>query len=181
MDFAIIPECYIDTTLIETLVPPTNRYNHQKGCNNVAKIMKTKFTNSFALGIIDKDKLQLDYLKEFTEICSSDSIVLYKHKLRPQFIIQIAPAVERFIITSAEAGGISLNDFDLPADLNTLLGITKTLNSQKDPRFKRLFKALLEKRVPEIVILKALISYFKNTAFKADISELQRIMTTNEG
>lgn len=29
----IIPECYVDTNLIETLVPTAKGYNHQKGCN----------------------------------------------------------------------------------------------------------------------------------------------------
>jgi len=29
MDLAIIPECYIDTNLVETLVPPVGKgYNH---------------------------------------------------------------------------------------------------------------------------------------------------------
>lgn len=36
----IIPECYVDTNLIETLVPTAKGYNHQKGCNNVVKVMK---------------------------------------------------------------------------------------------------------------------------------------------
>ena len=39
----IIPECYVDTNLIETLVPTAKGYNHQKGCNNVVKVMKEKF------------------------------------------------------------------------------------------------------------------------------------------
>jgi hypothetical protein len=78
-------------------------------------------------------------------------------------------------MTSADAGGLSLEDFDLPADLDALRGITKTLASQKDPRFKRLLRALLEKKVPQIVTLEALISYLKNTAFKANIVDLKSI------
>ena len=51
----IIPECYVDTNLIETLVPTAKGYNHQKGCNNVVKVMKEKLSDKFAVGIVDKD------------------------------------------------------------------------------------------------------------------------------
>jgi len=56
----------MDTNLIETLVPPKSRgYDHQRTCEDVACTMKQFFSNDFALGFIDKDKKQLDYLKVF--------------------------------------------------------------------------------------------------------------------
>ena len=61
----IIPECYVDTNLIETLVPTAKGYNHQKGCNNVVKVMKEKLSDKFAVGIVDKDKRQVSYVNEF--------------------------------------------------------------------------------------------------------------------
>jgi hypothetical protein len=76
MDQSVIPECFIDTNLLETLVPPITQYNHQKGCGTVTKVMKERFTDRFALGIIDKDKYEVEYLKEFEEVCSSDSLIL---------------------------------------------------------------------------------------------------------
>ncbi len=60
----IIPECYIDTNLVETL-SCRDGCNHQKGCNQVAKIMKEKFADRFAVGIIDADKRTPGYLREF--------------------------------------------------------------------------------------------------------------------
>ena len=68
----IIPECYVDTNLVETLVC-TYGCNHQKGCNQVAKVMQEKFADRFAVGIIDADKRKPGYLKEFNEIASSES------------------------------------------------------------------------------------------------------------
>ena len=65
MDLHIIPECYIDTKLIKALVPPQTRYNHQKGCSTVAKVMQEKFVNDFAIGIIDRDKQELAYAEAF--------------------------------------------------------------------------------------------------------------------
>ena len=54
VDLCIIPECYVDTNLTETIVPPKLGYNHQKGCGTVSNRMKGKLANAFAVGIIDK-------------------------------------------------------------------------------------------------------------------------------
>lgn len=58
-DLFIIPECYIDTNLVETLII-TDGCNHQKGCNTVVKTMQQKFANAFSVGIIDEDKRQVE-------------------------------------------------------------------------------------------------------------------------
>ena len=69
MDFHIITECFVDTKLIKSLVPPTkNSYNHQKAVSMVEKTMKTKFDDKFAVGIIDRDKNELAYLAEFDSV-----------------------------------------------------------------------------------------------------------------
>ena len=36
----IIPECFIDTNLVETLVPTKKGYNHQTGCSKVVGLMQ---------------------------------------------------------------------------------------------------------------------------------------------
>lgn len=79
MDQAVIPECFVDTNLTETLVPPNSQYNHQKGCGTVTKIMQERFADRFALGIIDKDKKEVEYLKHFIEINNAGSLILHKH------------------------------------------------------------------------------------------------------
>jgi len=57
MDFdsLILPECFIDTTLAETLSFPKRGYKHIKGCNKVLLEMNKK-SNNAVLGIIDDDK-----------------------------------------------------------------------------------------------------------------------------
>ncbi len=55
MDNHIVPECYIDTMLVQTLVPPekNNRYNHQHGCFEVSNEMELYgLKDKFAVGII---------------------------------------------------------------------------------------------------------------------------------
>lgn len=80
----IIPECYIDTNLVETLVF-TGGCNHQKGCNQVAKVMQEKFANRFAVGIIDADKRRPSYLNEFEKLrpanTSNSSVIRHAHIL----------------------------------------------------------------------------------------------------
>ncbi len=51
MELSIIPECFLDTNLIESITHPDKGYNHQKGCNKVAGLMMDKLEDSFALGI----------------------------------------------------------------------------------------------------------------------------------
>ena len=66
MDNHILPECFLDTNLVETLVPPINTYNHQTSNGAVTKAMRSaELNNKFAVGVLDRDKQQLPYLKEF--------------------------------------------------------------------------------------------------------------------
>ena len=57
IDFCIMPECFSDTLLIESLSTPIKRYNHKHSCSQVANEMQRgKLKDSFAVGIIYKDK-----------------------------------------------------------------------------------------------------------------------------
>ena len=175
MDLSIIPECYIDTNLIETLVP-NKGYNHQKGCGTVTKVMKERFSDSFALAIIDKDKKEVDYLNEFAELFNCNGVLyLYQHKSRPHYIIQICPAIEKFILVSSKSAGVSLSDFNLPDDLDSLKKLSKTITSKNDSRFKNLFKELSKSDVEEIRLLKAWIKYLRENKYNVDNSILLNI------
>lgn len=176
MDLAVIPECYIDTNLVETLSPPQRQYNHQKGCGTVTKVMKEKFTNSFAVGIIDKDKKDVEYLKEFTELRKTDGLILHKHKTRHHYIIQIVPGMERFIFKCLEDAGISPSEFGLPEDLELFRKESKTINSKDDDRFRRLFKTLRNVGSADILRLAAIINYLKNHTYQVNENELTDLL-----
>ncbi|SFN24000.1 hypothetical protein SAMN05428949_2087 [Chitinophaga sp. YR627] len=174
MDLAIIPECYIDTNLIETLVPPTSQYNHQKGCGKVTKVMKEKFPDSFALGIIDKDKQEVDYLKEFNILRQTDYLILHRHN-KPaihHYIIQINPAMERFILDGASIAGISLTDFGLPEELEAFKKTSKSVATKNDWRFKELFRSMYAAGVEDIVRLANWVRYLKENTYKAEADKL---------
>ena len=148
MDLAVIPECFVDTNLIETLVPPIGKgYNHQKGCGTVTKVMKAKFANSFAVGIIDKDKRQVDYLNEFDEVINVDTLLLHKHKNKQHYIIQINPAIESFIMQSANSVGVSVTDFSLSADKDLFQKKNQNKNKVKKTLVSEIYLKLQKKLV----------------------------------
>lgn len=178
MNKLIIPECYIDTNLTETITPPDKEagfygYNHQKGCGTVALVMKRDLGDSFALGIIDKDKHAVDYLKEFDEVITTPSLILHKHKTRHHYIVQVCPAMEQFILNSAAAVGISLADYGLPTDLDRLKKVSKSVNSKDDTTLKKLFKDLKKKGAPDVVRLATWIDYLKAHPYNTVIEEMK--------
>lgn len=129
-----MPECYADTLLIQTLVPTKTGYNHKHSCNEVASAMVFgKMKDSFALGIIDNDKNAIKYLNEFDVLdeCEGE-LILWKHRAKPHFIIQICPALESWILNICEVAEIELKEFGLKDDLEGLMNITKHLGSKEN-------------------------------------------------
>lgn len=165
----VIPECYIDTNLVETLVC-TNGCNHQKGCNQVAKIMQEKFADRFAVGIIDADKRRPGYLNEFREIASSKHLKLLCHNSRPHFIILVYPAIDGFILSCAENAKINMAEYDLSPILKDFTMQTKNVLSNKDIRFKRLFKSM--KGFGEMKLLESVLSYLVSKTYSVVEEEL---------
>ena len=76
----VLPECYVDTNLIEYLLDAC--VNHQHSCSKVVGQLKTTFNDKFAVGIIDKDKVELGYIKECIEIANTKYLTILKHKIK---------------------------------------------------------------------------------------------------
>lgn len=172
----IMPECYIDSTLIASLLDAG--INHKYGCNEVANEMKTgKYRDSFAVGIIDNDKRQHSYAKEFFEICHTENLTFLKHKEKHQYLIKVGmphKAMESFLISSVDAMGMKMEDFDLPSNLDALIKITKDkVSSQKDPRLLKLCREL--KQSPEVCKLKKVLEYLVSKTYNSDIEEIKSL------
>lgn len=84
----VMPECYVDTNLIEYLL--NAGVNHQHCCSKVIGQLNTTFAERFAVGIIDKDKVELGYIKECEPIAKTPHLTLLKHKERCQYLITIS-------------------------------------------------------------------------------------------
>ncbi len=176
-DLFIIPECYIDTNLIETLIT-TEGCNHQKGCNTVVNTMKKKFGDRFAVGIIDKDKRQVKYVSEFSEVAHTDSLSLRKHKCNYHYLIMISPAMDGFILKCADELGINIVEYGYPSCLKDFTSITKSVTSKDDANFKKLFKVLRESS--EMLVLKKWLEYLKFNQYRSNTSELKRIVLSGK-
>lgn len=175
---SILPECYIDTCLIETITLCFNQFNHQKGCGTVVKKMQEVFHDSFAVGVIDKDKQEVFYLREFKLIASNESLFLYKHSDKHHYIIQIYPAIERFFLKAATEKGIDIAaKYNLPTDIKSLTRITKQISGKDEKAFtifRQLFKEISD--TSEIRRLSTLIRYLGNHTYSADVEELKGIV-----
>lgn len=169
----IIPECYIDTNLVETLVCHAG-CNHQKGCNQVAKVMQEKFAERFAVGVIDADKRRPGYLGEFSNVVTGEHLEVYRHKTRPHFIILVHPAIDEFILSCVEKSGVDLSAFGLPDRLKDFTKQTKNVMSNKDPRFTSLFHAMAN--MGEAYTFKRLIACLCENTYQVSDDEIVRIV-----
>lgn len=170
-----MPECYADTLMIETFVPPFKRYNHKHSCSQVEnEMVRGKLKDKFAVGIIDKDKKTIKYLSEFEEKDKVEgSLILWRHKSieKHHFIIQIQPALEKWITNICEAERIELKG--LPVTFDRLKKYTKKQSDFENNSLKDLF-AKMNERNENISIrkLKTWIKLLKEKNYSVDINEL---------
>jgi hypothetical protein len=177
MDKSIMPECYADTLLIETLIPSKKGYNHKSSCYKVEGEMKIgKLKQQFAVGIIDKDKKNISYLNEFEKKDSVEgSLILWRHKLKEKhhFIIQICPALEKWILNVCEVGNIDLVKYSFGSDLEKLKGVTKKTSSLQNVELKVLFEEISKRNdIVQVRKLKVWVLLLRNKNYQVDINEL---------
>ena len=173
MDLHILTECFVDTLLVKTLLPPKKRYNHQKSCNNVLKTMHEEFANKAALGIIDDDKLIPKKFEHFILLKKhNEQLAIYKHNVNPHYIIKLNKAVEDFILKNAEKCNIALSDYNLPSDLKSLLMRTKQTASENDSDLRRLFSALKQNEKSDLYKLTQWIELFKANPYDINVELL---------
>lgn len=173
----IMPECFIDTTLVTSLLDA--KVSHKHSCSEVAKEMeKGKYRDAFAVGIIDNDKRKISYIETFEEIGKTENLTFLKHKDKHQYIVKVGKAhkaMETFIKASVEALGMKMEDFGLPSDLAELIEQTKdSISTQKDPRIQKLCKTM--QRSPEVAKLKDVLAYLAHNRYNVDIEILKEMI-----
>jgi hypothetical protein len=170
MDLHILPECYVDTNLVETITK--SNFNHKHGCNSVVKAMleANHLKNGFAVGIVDEDKKILKYTKEFNVVAEKAQLKLLKHPQKNHYLIYVVPAIEKWIIQNADEVNIHLSQYGLPHDYSELQNHTKVKTSSKDENFKQLFRALKKQNATGVALLSKWITYLKSHPYDADLS-----------
>ena len=171
----IMPECYIDTTLVESLLDAD--VNHKYSCTEVSKEMeKGHYKDAFAVGIIDNDKRKLSYIESFDEIGRTDNLTFLKHRDKHHYVIKVGKehkAMETFIKANVDVIGMKMEDFDLPSDLAELIEQTKdSVSTQKDPRIQKLCKTM--RQSPEVAKLQDVLAYLAANKYNVDVEELKK-------
>lgn len=167
----VMPECFVDTNLIEYLL--NAGVNHQHCCSKVVGQLKSTFADKFAIGIIDKDKVQLGYIQECDVIAQTEHLTLMKHRERHQYLITIAPAVDKFVLDCAEEQMVDVEAFGLPSKLIKFTKESKSVSSNSDPRFKSLFAAI--RNNSEIHFLEMALKYLCENQYSSDSAYLREL------
>jgi len=165
----ILPECYVDTKVVEIITYVSKKYNHQHGCGQIANLLKNRLKNNIALGIVDEDKNKgpvSNYFLEFEKIKSENGLILKKHDTREQYLILICPEIEEWLMNNATAVGIELTSYNLPPQLKGLKQITKRQNIDRNIEFYQFIKELLNKNASGIITLRNWIDAFKSNTIK---------------
>jgi len=173
-----MPECFIDTTLVGSLLDAN--VSHKHSCNEVAREMeKGKYKDAFAVGIIDNDKRKLPYIEGFDTIGQTDNLTFLKHKDKHQYVIKVGKeheAMETFIKANIEAIGMKMEDFDLPSDISKLIEQTKdSVSTQKDPRILKLCKTI--RQSPEVAKLQDVLKYLSTNKYSADLETIKKMIS----
>lgn len=172
----VLPECYVDTNLVEYLLDAG--VNHQHCCNKVVAQLNTRFVDKFAIGIIDRDKVRLGYIQDCEEIAQTEHLTLMKHRERPQYLILVAPAIDGFVLDCAKEQGVSPDDFGIPSELKGFTKLSKSVTANSDRRFRSLFIAIRDNR--EIRSLKSTLEYLCKNGYSSDCQLLKEIFVGNQ-
>lgn len=169
-----VPECFFDTVLIKKLFQTNKRLVHRKGCNNVVNDLDSeRLKELFAVAIIDKDKRELDYLKNCTVLYNENKIILWKHKDRLQFVIQLDPPIEDWLITILNENGLRIEDFGYDRDFKKLKKqIKEDIDNESDDKLNRLVNAVIKTDCYTIKKIKSILIYLKEKNYQTDINEL---------
>jgi hypothetical protein len=169
-----LPECFFDTVLLKKLLQTNKRLMHRKGCNNVVNDLNSeRLKDRFAVALIDKDKRELDYLKNCRVLYNRDKIILSKHKDRLQFVIQLNPPLEDWIITILNERGLSIESFGYSSDFKKLKNQIKyDIDSENDDKLNKLINAVINTDCETIRKLKSFLIYLKEKNYQTEINEL---------
>lgn len=172
----IIPECYADTNLVQTLLQMKGA-NHQKSCGQVTNKLQSTFKDKFAVGIIDLDDKQSDYSEKSVEIARSAEVTVCRHPNTHHYLIKINNVLESFIVNCAKEVGIDLSPLGLPFEVNALMKRTKKQEAKTDPELSNYFKKLSSST--EMSLLKDVLEYLYNSTYAVKDDELIQIFQSH--
>ena len=170
-----ITECFFDTVLLKELLQTNKRLMHRRGCNNVVNDLNSeRLIDKFAVALIDKDKAELNYLKQCDILYNTDKLILLKHKIQSHFVIQFNPPLEKWIVEILDDNGIAIESFNYVRNFKKLKQqIKDDIDNENDVRLNRLVKAIIKTNCSSILKMKFFLEYLTVNKSNADINILK--------
>lgn len=171
-----VPECFFDTVLLKKLLDTNKRVLHKRGCENVAAELKRRsLKDSFGVGLVDKDKKELFYLRECTEVWrqEQDCFIVWKHEQKPHFLIQITPPLENWVLERLKELGRDIGEFGFPASPKALKErIKNDIDSEHNENLQKLVNAIIFAGNKVVEDLKRVLIFLKDNNYKTDFKNL---------
>lgn len=162
--FNIIPECNVDTRVIEILGKIKYIAGHKHGKGNVSNELEKALKNNIALGIVDEDPNKgfepKYFARQFQESKKENNLLLKTHKSLKQYLIVIRPEIEAWLNQNAISVNVSPDEYSLPKNLKGFKQLCKSKEIRKNYQFDNFIKSLIQKKAPGIITLKTWIEDF---------------------
>ena len=146
-------ECKPDETLAAALGVVRRTVVHSHGKGKVSKNLKK---NSGVTGMVDEDfgSAEPATLSKFVEMSVSHDVKLKVDKSQNNRLIVICPRLEPWLIKTAKAAGVKMEEFSLSENVQVL----DSMINYRLPNIERLLAELLAKQSPRVRRLKLLLS-----------------------
>lgn len=178
MNLDILPECYADTLVVETI--NYKKPNHCTSIGEVSRVMQVSYKNRLAIGVIDKDKPGIipNYFKAFETLLSEDNLELCWHPDTKHFTIVVAPALEQWLLNTASDLGVSASKYGF-ATLKKLKRVTKDENASKNNDLKQFINNIWQKKDSPLQKMEDWIALIQDKRGK--IAAIKRALGIEEG
>jgi hypothetical protein len=157
-----LPECHVDTALARALLAGRLTFiNHQHGIPEVGNALQryadTGRGPRFVVGMVDRDKCfdTVKKLRRFTQVVQARTrqaadltettccYCIYQDPAHPaQYLVVLEPACDTWLFEAAQAAGLALPDFGLPATLPAFIKVVKDDEAEENPRLQKLLEAI---------------------------------------
>lgn len=160
-----VPECYVDSRVIQILLNSKVGPNHSHGVGKVLNKLCEKLADYPAIAIVDQDPNkgpkpsvwnQFDLDSTLGKL-DNYGFRLYKRANFNQWVIEIVPEIERWILEACAEVHINLEDFNLPQNLVNFNMITKSCNILENKDFTNLMVELINQESPRILKLREVL------------------------
>jgi hypothetical protein len=126
--------------------------------------------------MIDRDKKELNYLNECQVVVIYDNLILWKHKEKQHFIIQLNPPLEKWVTQILHSDNKTMEDFGYPKDFKKLKSALKEdIDDENDVKLNILLDAVLSSSNPVIKKLEKILLHLRDKTYEADINELKNV------